>query len=96
MVLNLQSNAVSITVLMELIGDLYHKVLNVVHGFAVKQVKHWQQRARIAKIASRLNPGGIAHYAQHENIIPSTVSWVANHRYFLEDIMQLNCFVKSS
>ena len=82
----------SITVLLELIGDLLPKgVLNVVHGFGREAGEALATSKRIAKIAFTGSTPVGSHIMKcaAENIIPSTVELGGKSpNIFFEDIMQ--------
>jgi aldehyde dehydrogenase len=87
-----EQTPLSITLLLEIVGDLLPPgVLNVVHGFGKEAGEALASSRRIAKIAfTGSTPVGrqILHHAA-ENIIPSTVELGGKSpNLFFEDIMQ--------
>ncbi len=87
-----EQTPLSITVLMELIGDLLPPgVLNVVHGFGREAGEALASSKRIAKIAFTGSTATGRHIMQHAaaNIIPSTMELGGKSpNIFFADIMQ--------
>ena len=87
-----EQTPLSITVLMELIGDLLPKgTLNIVHGFGREAGQALATSTRIAKIAFTGSTPVGAHIMRcaAENIIPSTVELGGKSpNIFFEDIMR--------